>query len=192
MSRPISRQGRSTNRRSEADCQYRSCDSHPRRPVRGARSGPFVSCRPVPPRGVRYRAASPRPARSDTGLTPRAAPVRSRAAGRTPSRPDMIARRPRPSVPHGLARDSPCTCRKVPGSVGGGVRPSRSVAVPAPRWNSNIGPCAPPRGKSPAPARSPVCSLLMSSVPESWCVALDSTCWSFSGRMVSPMRRSCF
>ena len=157
------------------------------------RSAPCVSCRPVRDRVERCHAASPRQAQNRIGPPALAARIRFRAAGRTPlTRHRITPRRRRPPTPHGLARDSPCTCRKAPGSVAGEVRLSPDAATPALWWSWSAGLGVRPRGRSPAPARSRVCPLAAHSVPESWCVALGSTCGSCSGRSFSSMRWSCF
>src|ERR1019366_1782465 len=140
--------------------------------------------------GETCHADPPRRAQNHSDPPALAARSRFRAAGRTPlTRYTTTPRRP-PPTPHGLARDSPCTGRKAPGSVAGKARPSRFGAVPVVRSSWSAGLCVPPRGRFPAPARSPVCSLAGHSVPESWYVALGSTCGSFSGRISSSMRRS--
>jgi len=152
------------------------------------RSAPCVSCRPVPARAATCHAGVPRRAQTHTVPPLRAAGTRCRDAGRTPSMRDTTTLRHPPAVPHGLARDSPCTGRKAPGSVGGRVRLSPDAATPARRWSSTAELVAPLHGKSPAPARSPVSLLPGCAAPESWCVVLGSTCGFCSGRSFSPMR----
>ena len=81
-------------------------------------------------------------------------------ADRTPSTPDTTTPRRPPAVPHGLARDSPCTWSKAPGSVRGAVRLSPSAAISGTlvefeRRTLRTAHVA----RSPAPARFRVCSL---------------------------------
>src|ERR1039457_372175 len=63
-------------------------------------------------------------------------------AAESPSAPDTTTPRRPLSVPHGLARDSPCRKSKDPGSVGGKVRLSPPVGFPALGWSSIAALCA--------------------------------------------------
>src|SRR5205814_4905162 len=99
-------------------------------------------------RGETCHAEVPPRAQNHTGPPAWAARIRFRAAGRKPlTRYTITARRP-PAVPHGLARDSPCTARKAPGSVAGGVRlsPLDAVAVGRSSWTAGL--CVRLRGRS--------------------------------------------
>ncbi len=94
----------------------------------------YVSCRPVRDRAERCHAASPHPAQNHTGPPALAARIRSHAAGRTPLTRHTTTPPQRLPTLHGLARDSPCTGRRVPGSVAGEARLSPDAAAPALWW----------------------------------------------------------
>ena len=63
-------------------------------------------------------------------------------AGRTRSTPDTTAPRPPPPVPHGLARDSPCTCQKLQDLLRGRVPLSPPAGSPARCWSWIAALCA--------------------------------------------------
>src|SRR5215468_6762984 len=137
---------------------------------------------PAPPHAEKCRAEALCPEESPGGPAVRAAGIRSRAAGKRPSTPHTTTVRHPPSVPHGLARDSPCSDRTAPRSVAGRARLSPGAATPA-RWrSSSAGPGVPSPAKLPVSALSRVSPLPVCAVPESWCVALGSTCGVCSGR----------
>src|ERR1700690_4643972 len=114
-------------------------------------SAPGASCRRVRDRGERCHVASPPQEQNHTAPPALAARIRFHAAGRTPLTWHTTTPRQRLPTLHGLARDSPCTGRKAPGSVAGEARLSPDVAAPALWWSLSAGLCAPPGGGFPKP-----------------------------------------